>query len=159
MSWNDGIIEEFRANRGHVATMGFGDRLLLVHSLGAKTGRTYVFPVAGIPDDGGWLIAASKAGAPDNPAWYHNLLAHPDVSIEVPDPHAANGIRTVAVHASELSSAGRDAAWEQFTATWPTFAAYAAKAAPRIIPVLHLAPANGSVAGSQVVVQRPVRTD
>ncbi len=140
LNWNDGIIEEFRANRGHVTTMGFGDRLVLVHSIGAKTGRTHVFPVAAIPDDGGWLIAASKAGAPDNPAWYHNLLAHPDVDVEVPDPNAADGIRTLAVHATELTGAQRDAAWERFTGASPAFADYATKAAPRVIPVLRLLP-------------------
>jgi deazaflavin-dependent oxidoreductase (nitroreductase family) len=141
MGWNDGIIQEFRENRGYVETMGFGDRLVIVHSTGAKTGRPHEFPVAGLPDgDGARLIAASKAGAPDNPAWFHNLLAHPDVDVEMPDPSADNGIRTVAMHAERLHGMERDEAWERFKQASPGFASYEDKAAPRVIPIFRLTP-------------------
>ncbi len=141
MGWNDGIIQEFRENRGHVETMGFGDALVIVHSTGARSGRPHEFPVAGLPDDGGArLIAASKAGAPDNPAWFHNLLVHPDVDVEVPDPSADNGIRTIAMRAERLEGSERDDAWERFKAASPGFASYEDKAAPRIIPVFRLRP-------------------
>lgn len=140
MGFNEDIIDEFRSNRGHVETMGFGDALVVVHSIGAKSGKLHEFPVAGLPDGDARLIAASKAGAPDNPAWFHNLVAHPDVDMEVPDPAAAEGIRTVAVHAERLTGAERDAAWERFKTASPAFASYEVKAAPRVIPVFRLAP-------------------
>ena len=85
-NWNDSIINEFRENNGTVTQNGFGRRLILVHHIGAKSGQERVSPVAAIrQDDDTWLIAASKAGAPDNPAWFHNLRANPDVQIETPD--------------------------------------------------------------------------
>lgn len=140
MGFNDQIIDEFRANRGRVDAFGFGDGLVLVHSAGAKSGRAHVFPVVSLPDGESRLIAASKAGAPDNPAWYHNLLAHPDVEMEVPDANSDNGIRTVSVRAERLMGAERDAAWERFKQAMPGFADYEVKAAPRVIPVFRLAP-------------------
>ena len=96
--WNQQIIDEFRANGGDVRTNGFGKGLVLLHHRGAKTGAERVSPVAGIRvDPDTWLAAASKGGAPDNPAWFHNLLAHPDVEIETPD----DGI--VPVRATQLA--------------------------------------------------------
>ena len=130
--WNESIIEEFRANGGTVETMGFGRGLVLLHHRGAKTGTERVSPVAAIRDtDDSWLIAASKGGAPSNPAWFHNLLAHPDVSIETPDDG------TVDVRAEQLLDADRDAAWERFKQRSAGFASYEAKTT-RTIPVLAL---------------------
>ncbi|MEU0313668.1 nitroreductase/quinone reductase family protein [Nocardioides sp. NPDC006273] len=77
------------------------------------------------------MIAASKAGAPDNPAWYHNLLANPETKIETP----ADGV--VEVQVSELTGAERDSAWERFKAMSPGFGEYEAKT-DRVIPVLAL---------------------
>lgn len=129
--WNQQIIDEFRANGGTVAANGFGRRLVLVHHLGARSGAERVNPVAAIgQDDGSWLIAASAAGADKNPDWYHNLLAHPDVTIETPDGPAD-------VTVTELTGADRDAAWAQFTAMSEGFAAYERKTS-RVIPVLRL---------------------
>ncbi|WP_426595165.1 nitroreductase/quinone reductase family protein [Cellulomonas sp. McL0617] len=132
--WNQQIIDEFRANGGDVATAGFGKGLVLLHHRGAKTGTERVNPVAFIADDGGdaWLVAASKSGAPQNPAWFHNLLAHPDVEIETPDDG------TVLVHATQLTGADRDAAWARFTARSEGFRSYEQRTT-RTIPVLRLA--------------------
>lgn len=126
------VIDEFRANGGTVTMAGFGRNLVLLHHTGAKSGIERVTPVMALPtDDGtGWLIAASKAGAPDNPAWYHNLLAHPDITIETPDGE-------VAVHAEELPGAERDAAWARFTAASEGFRQYEERTS-RTIPVLAL---------------------
>ena len=130
--WNQQIIDEFRANGGDVRTNGFGKGLVLLHHRGAKTGTERVSPVAGIADgDGGWLVAASKGGAPENPAWFHNLLAHPDVEIETPDDG------TVPVHATQLVGAERDAAWARFTARSEGFRSYEQRTT-RTIPVLRL---------------------
>ena len=105
--WNQQIIDTFRANNGVVPQ--FGRSLILVHHRGAKSGIERISPLMGRRDgEDTWLIAASKAGAPDNPAWYHNLLAHPDVDIETPD-----GV--VPVRVEELTGAERDAAWAKFT--------------------------------------------
>ncbi|MGY4645938.1 nitroreductase/quinone reductase family protein [Cellulomonas sp. URHB0016] len=131
--WNQQIIDEFRSNGGVVQTNGFGKGLILVHHRGARTGTERVSPVAGIRDgDGAWLVAASKAGAPENPAWFHNLLAHPDVEIETPDDG------TVPVRVTQLTGAERDAAWARFTALSEGFRSYEERTT-RTIPVLRLA--------------------
>ncbi|WP_343232886.1 MULTISPECIES: nitroreductase family deazaflavin-dependent oxidoreductase [unclassified Tsukamurella] len=89
-------------------------------------------PVMGLREDPDtWLIAASKAGAPDNPAWFHNLRAHADAEIETPDDG------TVEVRAEVLSGAARDAAWEKFKAEAPGFGEYEARTT-RVIPVVAL---------------------
>ncbi|MCW2830960.1 MAG: cell entry protein [Aeromicrobium sp.] len=131
--WNQQIVDEFRANDGTVETMGFGRGLVLVHHLGARTGTVRVTPLAALPtEDGGWLIAASKAGAPDNPDWFHNLKAHPDITIEAP------GKGSVAVRARVLEGDERDAGWARFTQASEGFASYEQKTT-RVIPVIELA--------------------
>jgi len=130
--WNQQIVDEFRANGGDVQTNGFGRGLVLLHHVGAKSGVERVNPVAGIrtsPDS--WVIAASAGGRDHNPAWYHNLLAHPDVSIETPDDG------TIDVHAVDLPRTERDAAWELFKARSEGFRSYEQKTS-RVIPVLEL---------------------
>jgi len=130
--WNQNIIDEFRANDGTVSTGGFGRALVLLHHVGAKSGWQRVTPVMGLSQDhDSWLVAASKAGAPDNPAWFHNLQAHPDVSIEVP------GEGMVPVRARVLDGAERDSGWAQFTAASPGFKEYETRTT-RVIPVVAL---------------------
>lgn len=129
--WNKPIIDEFRATGGTVSH-GFGRALVLLHHIGAKTGAERVTPLMAIRDDPDtWFITASKAGAPQNPGWYHNLLAHPETTIETPD----DGI--VAVRAEELTGAPRDAAWERFKAHSDGFRQYEQKTS-RVIPVFAL---------------------
>ena len=78
------LIEEFRANDGKVASFGDGEtKLLLLHSIGAKTGRERVTMLIYQDWGGSWAIFASNGGAPSHPAWYHNLIADPNVEIEV----------------------------------------------------------------------------
>ncbi|BDZ64773.1 nitroreductase/quinone reductase family protein [Agromyces mangrovi Wang et al. 2018] len=128
--FNDGIIAEFRANAGTVAR--FGRSLVLVHHIGARSGTERIAPVMSIREGvDSWLVAASKAGAHDNPAWYHNLVAHPDVMIEAP------GEGVVAVHATTLRGEERDAAWTRFTSASPGFAQYEQRT-DRVIPVVRL---------------------
>lgn len=129
--FNDRIIAEFRANGGHVETAGFGDGLVLLHSFGAKSAQERVHPLAAIPeDDDHWLVAASAAGAPKNPAWFANLVANPDTTIEV-------GTDVVPVTAQEVDDADYAEAWGKFTARSAGFAAYQEKAG-RKIPVVRL---------------------
>jgi deazaflavin-dependent oxidoreductase (nitroreductase family) len=81
--FNAQIIAEFRANHGRVGGHFDGATLLLLHTIGARSGRQYTNPVVYLADGGRYVVFASKAGAPSNPGWYHNLKAHPEVSIEV----------------------------------------------------------------------------
>ena len=136
MSFNDAIIDEFRANGGAVSR-GFGTDLVLVHSTGAKSGAERIHPVLALRDGDAWLIAASKGGAPEHPAWFHNLVAHPDAVIEAPDQRG--GIDIVPVRASALEGEQRDAAWALFLGRSPAFAQYEERAG-RTIPVVRLSP-------------------
>lgn len=131
MDFNQRIIDEFRANGGTVETAGFGRSLVLLHHRGASSGFERVSPVMGIPSEAGWFIAASKGGAPENPAWFHNLLKRPDTVIETPDEGE------VAVHAVQLEGEARDAAWARFTSRSPGFAEYERRTS-RMIPVFEL---------------------
>ncbi|MGA1838760.1 nitroreductase/quinone reductase family protein [Herbiconiux sp. 11R-BC] len=134
--FNQQIIEEFRANGGTVQR--FGSSLVLLHTTGAKSGEPRLSPVMGIAQpDGSWLVAASKAGAPSNPAWYANLVAHPEAAIEAATD---DGVATVEVTAAPLEGEERDAGWAQFVARSPGFADYEAKAGGRVIPVVKLSP-------------------
>ncbi|HLT67709.1 MAG TPA: nitroreductase/quinone reductase family protein [Microbacterium sp.] len=132
MGWNQDIIDEFRENGGTVKTGGFGRELILLHHTGARTGAARVTPVMALrPTAGEWFIAASKAGADDNPAWFHNLVAHPETTIEDPD------LGTVRVEAEVLTGDDRDRVWRLFEAASEGFAAYQRKTT-RVIPVFIL---------------------
>ena len=130
--WNATIIEEFRANEGKVGGQFEGAPLLLLHATGAKSGKERVSPMMYRSTGGGYAVFASKAGAPDNPDWYHNLLAHPEASIEV-------GTETVDVTARVTEGDERTEIWEAQKAEYPGFADYEAKT-DRQIPVLVLDP-------------------
>lgn len=131
--WNAKVIAEFREKGGEVTeAAAFGRSLVLVHHLGARTGTERVTPLVHVRDDEDtWLVAASKAGAPDNPDWYHNLRAHPEVSIETGD----EGV--VEVRVEELAGADRDAGYERFKQLSDGFREYEEKTS-RTIPVLAL---------------------
>ncbi|OHV41387.1 MULTISPECIES: nitroreductase/quinone reductase family protein [Pseudofrankia] len=131
MSWNDTVIAEFRANNGTVTTGGFGRSLILLHSIGVRTGVERVNPVLGRRSGDDWVVAASFAGAPTHPAWYHNLIAHPDTTIETSDG-------AVEVTATEITGADYDDEWSGFVAQSDAFAEYQKKAGDRRIPLLRL---------------------
>jgi deazaflavin-dependent oxidoreductase (nitroreductase family) len=132
--WNDKVIAEFRANGGTVER--FGRSLVVMHTLGAKSGEERLNPVMGIPEEGAWLVAATYAGQPVDPAWAHNLRAHPDLDLEVA---AADSVETVAVHAEELPEPARSIGWEKFKAASPGFASYEEKT-DRAFPIFKLTP-------------------
>ena len=81
--WNDGVIEEFRANDGKVGGYFAGAPMILIHHVGAKSGTERVSPLVYLPDGDDMVIAATKGGAPTNPDWYHNLRANPRITVEV----------------------------------------------------------------------------
>ncbi len=130
--FNAQIIEEFRANEGRVGGMFEGSTLLLLHHVGAKSGKDRVNPLMFNRDGDRYVIFASKAGAPTNPDWYHNLKAHPDVQIEV-------GTDTIDVVAAEAAGEDRERLFRTQAERSPQFADYQAKTA-RVIPVIVLTP-------------------
>ena len=130
--FNAQIIEEFRANDGRVGGMFEGQTLLLLHHTGARSGAARINPLAYLRDGSRYVIFASKAGAPTNPDWYHNLRAHPDTTIEVGD-------ETIPVTASEAAGAERERLFDAQVLALPQFGDYAHKTA-RVIPVILLTP-------------------
>ena len=130
--FNARIIDEFRANDGRVGGMFEGSTLLLPHHVGARTGTKRVNPLAYDRDGNRYVIFASKAGAPNNPDWYHNLKAHPNVSIEV-------GTDTIDVVAAEAAGEERDRLFRRQAVRSPNFAEYQTKT-DRVIPVIVLTP-------------------
>jgi deazaflavin-dependent oxidoreductase (nitroreductase family) len=132
--WNSKIIEEFRANDGKVGGPFEGAPLLLLHTVGARTGQQRVNPMMYQEVPGGYAVFASKGGAPDNPDWYHNLLAHPQVSAEI-------GTRTVELKARVAEAGEREGIWTAQKTAYPGFAEYEQKTS-RQIPVVILEPVS-----------------
>jgi deazaflavin-dependent oxidoreductase (nitroreductase family) len=132
-SFNEKIIKEFRANGGKVGGPFEGALVLLLHHTGAKSGTERVNPLMYLPAGGSFAIFASKAGAPSHPDWYHNLVAHPDTTVEV-------GTSTVRVKMRVADGEEREQIWERQKAVAPGFAEYETNAAPRQIPVVVLDP-------------------
>jgi deazaflavin-dependent oxidoreductase (nitroreductase family) len=130
--FNTQVISEFRDNAGRVGGMFEGATMLLLHHTGAKSGAERVAPLVYLPDGDRYVIFASKGGAPENPAWYHNLKAKPDTKIEVGD-------ESLEVEVEEVSGDERDRLYEAQVAVMPQFAEYAEKT-DRQIPVLVLTP-------------------
>jgi deazaflavin-dependent oxidoreductase (nitroreductase family) len=132
--FNAQIIEEFHANEGRVGGMFEGTSLLLLHHTGAKSGKSRINPLAYQSDDGRYVVFASKGGAPTNPDWYHNLKAHPNVTIEVASD-------TLDVVASEATGEERERLFRAQAKRVPQFAEYETKT-ERVIPVIVLTPAK-----------------
>jgi deazaflavin-dependent oxidoreductase (nitroreductase family) len=128
--FNKGVIEEFRANGGRVGGPFDGAPLLLLTSIGAKSGAARTTPLMYLPDGERLVIFASKAGAPTNPAWYHNLVANPSATIEV-------GSDTFDVDVSVATGEERERLFNQQSEVMPQFADYAQKTT-RQIPVVVL---------------------
>jgi deazaflavin-dependent oxidoreductase (nitroreductase family) len=129
--FNSKIIEEFRASGGKVGGRFAGSDILLLHHTGARSGTERVSPLAYQRVGESFAVFASKAGGPQNPAWYHNLLAHPETMIEA-------GTETIKVKARVAEPAERDVIWARQKERAPHFAQYEEKAAPRRIPVVVL---------------------
>jgi deazaflavin-dependent oxidoreductase (nitroreductase family) len=129
--WNQGIINEFRANEGRVGGQFEGAPMILIHHIGAKSGTERVAPLVYFrQDDGSLVIIASKGGAPTNPDWYHNVKANPKFTVDV-------GTESFPVRAEEVSGPERDEIWTRVVAERPGFGEYQQKTT-RTIPVLRL---------------------
>ncbi len=128
--WNAKIIDEFRANEGRVGGQFEGAPLLLLTTTGAKSGRTRVNPMMYLAEGNRLYVFASKAGAPTNPDWYHNLVAHPAVTVEVDTD-------TLQMTASVVEGPERDRIYAEQARRYPGFAEYQEKT-DRVIPVVAL---------------------
>jgi len=127
---NQGIIQEFRANGGKVGGRFEGRTLLLLHTIGAKSGEPRINPVACINDGDRLVVIASKGGAPTNPDWYHNLLANPLVTVET-------GSEQFQARATVAVEPERTRLYDKMVAMMPGFAEYREKTT-RVIPVIIL---------------------
>ena len=130
INWNKAIIDEFRANSGKVGGPFAGKTLLLLHTVGAKSGQERINPVAYVTDGDRLVIIASKGGAPTNPDWYYNILAHPLVKVEV-------GTEQFQARAAIASEPERTRLYNKMVEMMPGFAEYQRKTT-RVIPVITL---------------------
>ena len=128
--WNGQTIAEFRKNHGKVGGYFEGAPLLLLHTVGRRSSKPRVNPMMYLRDGKRYLVFASKGGADTNPDWYYNLMAHPDVKIEVGD-------EIIVVHAEEIKGPEHDALYARQAKLYPGFAEYQRKT-KRIIPVVAL---------------------
>jgi len=127
---NQQVIAEFRANRERGEAWRPDRPLLLLTTTGAKSGNPYTTPVMYLKDGDRWVIFATKGGAPTSPDWYHNLVAHPTVTVEV-------GTETFEAQATVLTGKDRDELYARQASLFPQFAEYQQKTT-RTIPVVVL---------------------
>lgn len=127
IDYNRQVVEQFRANGGKVE--GWAP-LILLTTRGAKSGQERIYPLMSVPYGDHYLAVASKGGAPKNPLWYTNVLAHPDVTVEV-------GNEKFPATARLLSGVEREAAFAQAVSVFPNYAEYQKKT-EREIPVFLL---------------------
>ena len=131
--WNAEVIAEFRANQGQVkAPYADPPPMLLLHTIGAKSGKLHIVPMRAMPEGESLYVFASAHGSARHPDWYYNLIANPEITIE-------QGTQSLFVRATELVGAERDAIFARHAARFPIFAEYQHKLA-RTIPVIRLDP-------------------
>lgn len=130
-AFNAALIEEFRAHNGKVGGPFEGRPVVLITTTGAKSGRKLTLPLVYLQEGDKRYIFASKAGAPTNPDWYHNLVANPGVTVEI-------GGETYDAQAKVITGAERDRIYAEQVKVMPGFGDYQAKTT-RVIPVIELA--------------------
>lgn len=131
---NRRIIDEFRANEGKVGGPFEGKSLLLLHTVGAKSQQERINPVACIKDGDRFAVIASKGGAPTNPDWYYNIVANPQVTVEV-------GTEKFQAQAMVAEEPERSRLYEKMVEVMPGFDGYR-RGTTRIIPVIVLERVN-----------------
>lgn len=130
--YNTAIIEEFRANNGKLGGQWEGSKLVLVNTIGAKSGQVRTIPLAFLKQNDRVYIVGSAAGSEKHPDWYHNLVANPDITWELGD-------EPIAGKASLLEGEERASAWNDIVAALPFFGNYQEQVS-REIPVFALTP-------------------
>ena len=130
-NFNDQVISEFRANQGKVGGYFQGQSMLLLTSTGARSGAERLNALVYSTEGDDLVILASKGGAPDNPGWYHNLVANPRATVEV-------GTEKFTVTARETQGEERDRLFNAHATRYPAFAGYQEKTTRQIpVVVLH----------------------
>lgn len=126
----------YRKTGGRVLGKLGGDPVLLLNTRGRRSGLPRTNGLVYVEHDGGWIVAASWAGEPKHPIWYLNLMAHPEVTVQLRD-------RLVPVRARELEGAARERGWAKILALDPSFAEYEQRTRGiREIPVVYLEPVS-----------------
>ena len=130
--WVRDQVEKYEATEGAEANTlrDTGYPIVVITSRGAKSGNLRKNPVMRVERDGAYLAVASKGGAPDNPEWYYNFVAHPEVELQ-------DGAEKHTYRVRELAGEEREDWWRHAVATWPTYASYAEKT-DRLIPLFLL---------------------
>ena len=128
--FNKKVIEDFHANGGKVGGQFAGAPMMLLTTKGAKSGKTYINPLVYTRDGDRIVIIASKAGSPKNPDWYHNLVAHPEPTVEI-------GTERFQAKATVTSGTERERLFDQQAKLMPQFNEYRSKTT-RQIPVIVL---------------------
>ncbi|WP_338087625.1 nitroreductase family deazaflavin-dependent oxidoreductase [Nocardia huaxiensis] len=127
---NEAVIAEFRANAGKVGGILDGIPVVLLHHTGAKTGQPRITPLCLFELGDRRFVPGSFSGRPIDPAWVHNVRAHPDIRAEI-------GTHTYTATARELPTTERDPIFNQLAETIPTYAQYQART-ERVIPIFEL---------------------
>jgi len=128
--FNKQVIEEFRANEGKVGGFFANAKIVLLHNVGTKSGQERINPLMSIEDGGRIVVFASAAGAPKNPAWYYNVVANPDVTVEY-------GTEQFNARASVAQEPERSELYAEMAGKYDNFREYQEKT-ERVIPVVIL---------------------
>jgi deazaflavin-dependent oxidoreductase (nitroreductase family) len=132
-SWAQQQADLYERTGGAEGATLQGKPIVLVTTIGAKTGSVRKVPVMRVEHAGSYAVVASKGGAPQHPSWYHNLVAHPNVTLQ-------DGPTKLDYVAREVSGAERDEWWARAVEAWPDYARYQQRT-DRLIPVFVLDPA------------------
>lgn len=156
MNFNQQVIDEFRANKGQVSGPFEGARLLLLTTIGARTGAPHTTPLGCLPDGDRVLVIASAGGAPRHPAWYHNLLVNPRVTVE-------DGVFTYEAQAVVLAGEERERVFARAVEADPGWGAYQERSG-RVLPVVALLPIDagpptGSLADALITLHDAFRRE
>ncbi len=128
--FGDEHVRVYRETGGERGYHWHGTTILLLNTLGRKSGEPRTTPLIHRTDDGRWIVVASKGGWPANPSWFENLIANPDISIQVESEE-------IPVHASIAQGEERERLWSLMTEAWPAYDDYQTKT-DRQIPVVVL---------------------
>ncbi len=131
--WVRDQVAAYEGSNGKEATDLRGMPVVIVTTIGAKTGLVRKVPLMRVEHDGQYVVVASMGGAPKNPVWYYNLKAHPEVELR-------DGDKVFSMRAREISGAEHDTWWERAVAAYPDYADYQNKT-DRVIPMFLLEPA------------------
>lgn len=131
---NAEVIDAFRANGGDVDIRGYGRNLVIMHTIGAKSGQLRPTPVFALSEGDGWIVLAAVGGWPTNPDWYHNLVANPEIDVEYP---GVSDVETTRVRVHEATDEEWEAEFPEVAKRFPGLEDMQEKTARRI-PILHL---------------------